>query len=114
MLRALEFTQLSSHHQAALCSSFAAELESLGLWHWAVFALLHSDVSATQREMSVRELLGRHLVLDGGSEAKRREVFLVERLHVPAQWIHAAKVHCTFCDYGAATCAIIQDAKTPD
>ena len=27
-----------------LCSDFAGQLESLGLWHWAVFVLLHIKV----------------------------------------------------------------------
>ena len=97
VLRALEYSHLSTHHQAALCCDYASQLESLGLWHWAVFVLLHigggdDDASATQRELSVRQLLERHLVLDSDKEAKQREAFLQERLNVPAEWIHQAKV----------------------
>jgi len=41
VLQALEFTHLSEYHSAMLCTNFAAQLESMGLWQWAVFILMH-------------------------------------------------------------------------
>jgi hypothetical protein len=32
---------LSDHKVALLCLHFSAQLERAGLWHWAVFVLLH-------------------------------------------------------------------------
>lgn len=40
-LQALEYTQLSDYRASSLCAGFAAQLETLGLWHWATFVLLH-------------------------------------------------------------------------
>ena len=41
VLQSLEYTHLSQYHAGLLHSSFAAQLEGLGLWHWAAFVLLH-------------------------------------------------------------------------
>lgn len=41
VLESLEYTHLSDTHAGILHSSFAAQLEGLGLWHWAAFVLLH-------------------------------------------------------------------------
>lgn len=41
VLQSLEYTHLSQEHAGMLHSGFAAQLEGLGLWHWAAFVLLH-------------------------------------------------------------------------
>jgi nuclear pore complex protein Nup98-Nup96 len=41
VLQALHFQQLSPYHAASLHMNYASQLESVGLWHWAVFPLLH-------------------------------------------------------------------------
>ena len=41
ILQALEYTQMSEYHAACMCGAFASQLETLGLWHWAAFVLLH-------------------------------------------------------------------------
>ena len=41
VLQSLEYTHLSQYHAGVLHSGFAAQLEGLGLWHWAAFVLLH-------------------------------------------------------------------------
>ena len=41
VLRALSYTHLSKQSQGVLNASYAAQLESEGLWKWAVFILLH-------------------------------------------------------------------------
>ncbi|XP_066475536.1 nuclear pore complex protein Nup98-Nup96 [Tiliqua scincoides] len=90
VLRALNYTHLSERCQGVLNASYAAQLESKGLWEWAIFVLLHVP-SAHMRERSVRELLNRHCTLLETPESWAKEAFLTERLCVPPEWIHEAK-----------------------
>ncbi|XP_037543684.1 nuclear pore complex protein Nup98-Nup96 [Nematolebias whitei] len=90
VLQALHYGHLSASRQGLLHAGYAAQLESAGLWHRAVFILLHiSDHS--QRERAVREVLTRHCPLQETDESVRRERFLTEQLMVPQGWIHEAK-----------------------
>lgn len=41
MLQSLHYSHLSSARQGLLHTSYAAQLESAGLWHMAIFILLH-------------------------------------------------------------------------
>lgn len=41
VLQALHYSHLSASRQGLLHTSYAAQLESSGLWHLAVFILLH-------------------------------------------------------------------------
>uniref|UniRef100_A0A8C0EYF6 Nuclear pore complex protein Nup98-Nup96 n=1 Tax=Bubo bubo TaxID=30461 RepID=A0A8C0EYF6_BUBBB len=86
VLRALNYTHLFKQSQGVLNASYAAQLESEGLWEWAVFILLHDT-----REKAVRELLNRHCALTETPESWAKETFLTQRLCVPPEWIHEAK-----------------------
>ncbi|NWX05403.1 NUP98 protein, partial [Caloenas nicobarica] len=90
VLRALNYTHLGRQGQGVLNASYAAQLESRGLWEWAVFVLLH-EPDAHTREKSVRELLHRHCQLAETPESWAKETFLTQRLCVPHEWIHQAK-----------------------
>ncbi|XP_044274493.1 nuclear pore complex protein Nup98-Nup96 isoform X2 [Varanus komodoensis] len=90
VLRALNYTHLSEQRQGVLSASYAAQLESEGLWEWAVFVLLHTPDAHT-RERAVRELLSRHCTLSETPESWEEEAFLTEKLCVPPAWIHEAK-----------------------
>uniref|UniRef100_A0A493TZD5 Nuclear pore complex protein Nup98-Nup96 n=1 Tax=Anas platyrhynchos platyrhynchos TaxID=8840 RepID=A0A493TZD5_ANAPP len=90
VLRALNYTHLLKQGQGVLNASYAAQLESEGLWEWAVFILLH-EPDTHIREKAVRELLHRHCVLSETPESWAKETFLTQRLCVPAEWIHEAK-----------------------
>ncbi|XP_029303435.1 nuclear pore complex protein Nup98-Nup96 isoform X3 [Cottoperca gobio] len=90
VLQALHYSHLSASRQGLLHTSYAAQLESAGLWHMAVFILLHIP-DHTQRERAVRELLTLHCPLQDTDESARRERFLTERLRIPERWIHEAK-----------------------
>ncbi|XP_026183764.1 nuclear pore complex protein Nup98-Nup96 isoform X2 [Mastacembelus armatus] len=90
VLQALHYSHLSSLGQGLLHSSYAAQLESAGLWHMAVFILLHIPDHA-QRERAVREVLTLHCPLQPTDESVQRERFLTERLLIPEEWIHEAK-----------------------
>ncbi|XP_068187416.1 nuclear pore complex protein Nup98-Nup96 [Antennarius striatus] len=90
VLQALHYTHLSASRQGLLHASYAAQLESAGLWHMAVFILLHIP-DHVQRERAVREVLTLHCPLQETEESVQRERFLTERLLVPEGWIHEAK-----------------------
>ncbi|XP_028276799.1 nuclear pore complex protein Nup98-Nup96 isoform X2 [Parambassis ranga] len=90
VLQALHYSHLSASRQGLLHTSYAAQLESSGLWHLAVFILLHIP-DHTQRERAVREMLTLHCPLQETDDSAQRERFLTERLLIPEQWIHEAK-----------------------
>ncbi|MBN3289463.1 NUP98 protein, partial [Polypterus senegalus] len=90
VLQALKYSHLSSQQQGLLHASYAAQLESRGLWEKAVFVLLHiSDAHA--RERAVKEMLRLHCSLMEADESSKKERFLTEKLLIPVQWIHEAK-----------------------
>jgi nuclear pore complex protein Nup98-Nup96 len=76
-----------------LFMSYAAQLESEGLWTWSVYVLLHlpsssSTSSSALRDSAIKEILGRH----SHSIEPEQEIFLVEKLRIPTDWIDQAKV----------------------
>ncbi|XP_066555772.1 nuclear pore complex protein Nup98-Nup96 isoform X3 [Amia ocellicauda] len=89
-LQALNYSHLSEQYQGLLHTSYAAQLESAGLWEMAIFVLLHTPDS-NQRERAVREMLNLHCPLLETEDSSEREHFLTDRLRVPLQWIHEAK-----------------------
>uniref|UniRef100_H3CQG4 Nuclear pore complex protein Nup98-Nup96 n=1 Tax=Tetraodon nigroviridis TaxID=99883 RepID=H3CQG4_TETNG len=96
VLQALHYSHLSASRQGLL-HSYAAQLESAGLWHLAVFILMHIP-DHFQRERAVRDMLNLHCPLQETDESIRRERFLVEKLLIPEQWIHEAKAIRARCD----------------
>ncbi|XP_054610233.1 nuclear pore complex protein Nup98-Nup96 isoform X3 [Dunckerocampus dactyliophorus] len=90
VLQALHYSHLSEARQGLLHASYAAQLESAGLWHLSIFILLHIH-DHTQRERAVRAVLTLHCPLQETEESLRRERFLTDRLLIPEQWIHEAK-----------------------
>ncbi|KAB1272949.1 Nuclear pore complex protein Nup98-Nup96, partial [Camelus dromedarius] len=90
VLRALNYTHLSEQCEGVLQASYAGQLESEGLWEWAVFVLLHIS-NSSMREKAVREVLTRHCQLSETPESWAKETFLTQKLCVPAEWIHEAK-----------------------
>ncbi|KAK3555738.1 hypothetical protein QTP86_028978 [Hemibagrus guttatus] len=90
VLQALNYTHLSVPRQNLLHTSYAAQLESAGLWEMAVFVLLHIPDSLL-REHAVREILNQHCTLQETEESAEKERFLTNKLLIPMQWIHEAK-----------------------
>ncbi|XP_069825440.1 nuclear pore complex protein Nup98-Nup96 isoform X2 [Dendropsophus ebraccatus] len=90
VLQALHYTHLSEQSQGLLHASYAEQLENVGLWEWAIFVMLHIPNNII-RETSVRELLNRHCALRETPETLMKEKFLIEKLHIPAEWIYEAK-----------------------
>jgi nuclear pore complex protein Nup98-Nup96 len=80
-----------STRQETLCTQLASLLESIGMWQYAVFALMHLTHSST-RKASIQDLIGRHVTISTeGSLLNEQEQFLVSVLHVPQAWILTAK-----------------------
>ena len=76
-------------------TNFAAQLESIGLWHWAVFVLLHIE-EAEARETAVRHVLARNCQLEPDEEEQEKEQFVSEKLLGSDEWLHEAKVGLCF------------------
>ncbi|KAF3840515.1 hypothetical protein F7725_006377, partial [Dissostichus mawsoni] len=60
--------------QGLLHSSYAAQLESKGLWHMAIFILMHIH-DHTQRERAVKEMLALYCPLQETEDSQQRERF---------------------------------------
>uniref|UniRef100_V5H4S5 Putative nucleoporin 98 n=1 Tax=Ixodes ricinus TaxID=34613 RepID=V5H4S5_IXORI len=80
---------------ATIHTSFASQLEAVGMWPWAAFVLLHLEDPAS-RHSAVSELLMRHVTgtrdgCDPATALSEDESFLHDRLHVPLSWIYKAK-----------------------
>ncbi|XP_025995170.1 nuclear pore complex protein Nup98-Nup96 isoform X2 [Solenopsis invicta] len=89
-LVALGYTHLSDHVAALTHINFATQLEAHGLWHWAIFVVLHLRDSS-RRRTAVQNLLLRHIEIDDTPEYVKREQFLKEELGISSVWIHQAK-----------------------
>lgn len=93
------FRSTSSHSK--ICVDFMFQLESLGLWEWAVFVALHLE-TALARETAVRQILERNIQLDYRSivglieteelaEERKKVEFVTQSLSVPEEWVWAAR-----------------------
>ncbi|KAF9973765.1 hypothetical protein BGZ73_002983 [Actinomortierella ambigua] len=101
----------SSHGADKLCQDFMFQLESLGLWEWAVFVALHVQ-DAGLRKSSILALLARNVQpyedkkLSQVSKSSERSTttgshstaeqgskddFLVKQLKIPAEWLWEAR-----------------------
>ncbi|XP_078323949.1 nuclear pore complex protein Nup98-Nup96-like isoform X3 [Crassostrea virginica] len=83
-----QYRHLSAYNTACLHLSFAAQLESIGMWEWAVFVVLHLE-DRKSREWRTRDILCRYVSVE--EELDEQETFLREKLNVPVEWIHHAK-----------------------
>mmetsp|Transcript_19490 Transcript_19490/g.50706 ORF Transcript_19490/g.50706 Transcript_19490/m.50706 type:complete len:1705 (+) Transcript_19490:177-5291(+) len=89
-LRVAGVPRLPLHVEEGLHVSFAMQLESVGLWHYAVFVLSHIE-GPDMREWAIRETLDRNCTHSGhpASENDKR-AFVVDCLGVPAMWCDLA------------------------
>lgn len=86
---------LGYHHSSELSESqlhvsFASQLESNGLWHWAIFVLLHIR-NQSQRELAVQRILYRYIDLSVDDDYLKKERFIINDLGIPEKWIYWAK-----------------------
>ncbi|XP_026668597.1 nuclear pore complex protein Nup98-Nup96 isoform X2 [Ceratina calcarata] len=95
VLLALGYSHLSEHVATLTHVNFATQLEAYGLWHWAIFVMLHLK-DAGNRKTAVRNLLQRNVEIDDSDDVDsidpiEREKFLREELGIPSTWINQAK-----------------------
>ncbi|KZC05431.1 Nuclear pore complex protein Nup98-Nup96 [Dufourea novaeangliae] len=109
VLLALGYSYLSEHVAVLTHVNFATQLEAYGLWHWAIFVMLHLK-DAGKRKSAVTSLLQRHVEINDIPDYIEREKFLREELGIPSVWIHQAKaVKCYAAKrYGEAASYFIQ------
>lgn len=98
-LESIGYHHCSDLSATQLHVSFASQLENHGMWHWAIFVLLHIK-DMKQRALSVQTMLYKYVrlsaddgVSDDGESASYadRESFVVNELGVSGRWIHWAK-----------------------
>ncbi|XP_017760409.1 PREDICTED: nuclear pore complex protein Nup98-Nup96 isoform X3 [Eufriesea mexicana] len=112
VLLALGYSHLSEHVAILTHVNFATQLEAYGLWHWAIFVMLHLK-DAGKRKTAVMNLLQRHVEVDDTVDFPdpiEREKFLREELGIPSIWIHQAKAVKSYVAkrYGKAAFYFIQ------
>ena len=105
----LGYSHLSEHVAALTHTNFASQLEAYGLWHWAIFVVLHLRDTGRRRK-AVLDLLSRHVEIDESLDYTKREEFLKEELGIPSMWINEAKAvkGCAMRRYGEAAWYLIQ------
>lgn len=88
----IRFPQISNAAAAdALAVDFAAQLDAVGEWIWAVFAVCHIT-SAPHRQQRLQDLLAQHaLDIPTSDPQDEKFVALTHELHIPATWIWQAK-----------------------
>ncbi|XP_055550074.1 nuclear pore complex protein Nup98-Nup96 [Wyeomyia smithii] len=89
-LETLGYRHCSELSRSQLHLSFANQLENHGMWHWAIYVLLHLN-DQSRRELSIQDLLYRHIELSTDEDYLEREQFVVGDLGIPEKWIFWAK-----------------------
>ncbi|XP_076757101.1 nuclear pore complex protein Nup98-96 isoform X2 [Xylocopa sonorina] len=112
VLLALGYSHLSEHVATLTHVNFATQLEAHGLWHWAIFVMLHLK-DAGKRKTAVMNILQRHVEIDDVADSLNsieREKFLREELGIPSTWINQAKAVKSYVAkrYGKAAFHFIQ------
>ena len=88
VLSGLGYSHMHPATTAQLIVSFANQLNHSGRWQWAVFVLLHLT-DPTLSRFAVEETL--NLNCSAQRELSSSESFVIEKLHVPKEWVYSAK-----------------------
>lgn len=88
LLSSLGYTHMHPTMMCQLLTSFASQLERSGKWEWSIFALLHLTDPVLSRS-AVQETLSRNCA--SAEELTPVEVFVIERLRVPREWVFLGK-----------------------
>lgn len=92
-LKSLGYSHLDEKIATKYHLSFASQLLSYDLWEFAIFVLMHIEDDALRRH-HIDRILERHVELCSNTlELTAKESFLVDTLHIPAEWIHKCKGH---------------------
>lgn len=86
----LELGIIDSTEKNKLCISFSNQLESIGQWEWSIFTLLYLDDNVSKKIL-VMNILDRNLSQEANKETLESANNLVNRMHIPPEWIHSVK-----------------------
>ncbi|XP_058812931.1 nuclear pore complex protein Nup98-Nup96 [Topomyia yanbarensis] len=89
-LETLGYRHCSELSRSQIHLSFANQLENHGLWQWSIYVLLHLN-DQSRRELSIQDLLYRHIELSDDGDYLEREQFIIGELGIPEKWIFWAK-----------------------
>lgn len=100
VLDELGYNHMTQERHSFLQCEYASQLENIGLWHWAVFVLMHLQ-DDVRREYSVKDILNRNCQSNDDEEVEfdlsKEEEMIVDQFKVPVQWLHEAKaLHCKY------------------
>lgn len=86
----LDVGLIDDAEKTKFCTSFSNQLESLGKWEWAIFVLLHLEDNVLKRNL-IMTIMDRNLSPNADEKILEAQNNLVNRMHVPPEWIHRVK-----------------------
>lgn len=89
-LESLGYNHCSELSESQIHLSLANQLESHGLWQWAVFVLLHIK-DESRRELCIQNLLYKYISLSDEEDYLEKENFIQMKLKISEKWIFWAK-----------------------
>ena len=87
-LLSLEYRHLSLNCIDNLHDNYATQLQTLDLWHWSIFIILHIN-DEKKREYYVKYYLNKNVT--SLIELNDEEKFVHKDLSIPIHWIYEAK-----------------------
>lgn len=87
----LGYKHCSSVSERKVLENVALQLETFGLWEWAIYILLHIE-SKFERETSIQNVLIRNIELHD-KESLDKQKFVIDDLGIPRYWIDVAKYY---------------------
>lgn len=92
VLKTLGYHHLSDSCRFKVYNCVAEQLETNGLWEWAIWVMLHIE-DDNHRESAIHKLLYRYIRIDDelDNAYSTKEKFLLEDLSIPEKWIFWAK-----------------------
>lgn len=89
-LESLGYNHCSELSESQIHLSLANQLESYGLWQWAIFVLLHIK-NESRRELCIQNLLYKYISLSDDPDYLEKENFIQNKLKISEKWIFWAK-----------------------
>lgn len=87
-LKSLNYHHISSNCLDNLHDNYATQLQTLNLWHWSIFIVLHIENEA-KREYYIRYYLNKNVT--SHKELNDNERFVIEELSIPSTLVYEAK-----------------------
>jgi len=102
-------SRLIDKYYIKMTFEYAYELESLGLWQWAIFVVLHLK-NSPHKTKYIRDTLLKY------AESEENDEFLISSLKIPEHYIHEAKAiyHQSKGDYAKAFLSWMKSGESFD